>query len=274
MAGIISGYLGGLGKGVADAGNLMLQDQIARERDEANDLRDRALSQNKQDFTASENQKDRDSQEDIATTKSNKAGKDNRTNNIKNMEYLQTEAGGKKSIEESIMLSFPGSKIKHTDEEGNLMVSIPIGNNKFKQIGGYVKDEKGKSVWLNTGEELPNAEVTKQHRDKASDIAKNKDKFWEGDKTSFPSTNGDIKLFRRQEAQRIANKERADKKGIVNGQMKTKSENQLPGGESDPEDTRMIKGRKVSKEEFIRRMVKRHGKDKLKEIESRWKSIK
>jgi len=41
--GIVSGFIGAAGKATADAGRLMFADKIAREREEANFLRDSAL---------------------------------------------------------------------------------------------------------------------------------------------------------------------------------------------------------------------------------------
>jgi len=269
MAGIISGFLKGGFNATAEIGKMELANQIAKEREEANYLRDKELTRNKQDFQSKENQLDREAamaRNKVSASSKTTTKKDTRTSQQKNVEFLMSDKGGKKPLSEAITLSFPGSKIKHTDDEGNQIVVVPDGKGSFKEVGRIVKDENGTQQWLGAGKELPNAKITRQHREKAKAVASEKAGYLSSDKTDFPSTGGDRKEFIKQEAQRIANEERAAKKGgIVDSAMKrepvTKSE-------------KMVGKRKVTKQEFMRRMIKKYGEDKKTEIERAWNSIK
>ena len=302
--GIISGFLGGMGKGAADAGKILLMNQLSQERDEANDLRRRAMQTQRQGFltgereagqtfTASEsdrnrkltkseseedrgfksgeneldrdyktinrnleqsfksdenaldrgfksdenaaerewktqentderewksieNELDRWSAEDISEAKNvAAAAKDGSTTKMKEVRDLM--ANGNKTFTEAVGVVYPGAQIQYTNVEGERMVAV-MDKDGYKELGRFVVDEKGKGRFLNEGEELPNAPITRSHRNKAKENASNKAGWKSTDKTDFSSTGGDRQTWIREESQRIANEERAGKKGtgIVN----------------------------------------------------------
>jgi len=282
MAGIISGFLDGAGKAAAESGRMMLADQIAKEREEANFLRDKELKNSNntfltservagQKFDASQTDKKIKSAEAISKNKTKNGNKP--TNQAKNVKFLMSKEGGNKPLNEAVMLSFPGSKIKHTDAEGNQIVVVPNGKGKFAEVGRIVKDENGKQQWLNKGDQLENAAITKQHRNKAKEIAGDKAGFLTSDKTDFPSTGGDRKEFTKQEAQRLANKERSAKSGntgIVNNSIK--SSNKLPGGGETNPDLKTINNKEISREAYISAMIEKYGETNRSAIEKKWKS--
>ena len=294
--GVISGFLGGVGKATADAGKMMFTDKVAREREEANFLRDSALKgsmateerefktserESGQEFKSTEAEKrDAAALERTKYTSDTKAAADKAkgagsTSQIKNMKHLMSEAGGKKPLNEAVMLAFPGAKIKATDKEGNISVAIPIGNNKFENIGKFIHDEKGNQVWLNKGEELENAKIESAHRKQAKKEAAEKDKFWGGEKDPFSETGGDKDAWVKMRKQQIANEERAAKKsgataetpkagGIIGDKMP-----KAPGNE-----VKTIGNKQLSKQEYIEAMVKKYGEDKRNIIEKQWSDYK
>jgi Rieske Fe-S protein len=220
--GLISGFISGTGKGMAQAGQMLFADKIAKEREESNFLRDSALKKTmaveEREFKSSEAEK-----RDVAAMERTKYTSDTKaaaekakgagsTSQIKNMKYLMTEAGGKKSLNEAVMLAFPGAKIKATDKEGNISVAIPIGGDKFENIGKFTHDEKGNQVWLNKGEELENAPIESSHRKQVKKEADEKDKLWGGEKDPFSETGGDRDAWIKMRRQQVANEDRAAKK--------------------------------------------------------------
>lgn len=234
--GIVSGFLSGVGKASAKAGEMMFADKIVKEREEANFLRDSALkgsmAAEEREFKSSEREAGQEfksteaEKRDVAALERTKYTADTKakaakekgagsTSQIKNMKFLMTEAGGKKPLNEAVMLAFPGAKIKATDKEGNISVAIPVGGNKFENIGKFTHDEKGNQVWLNKGEELKNAPIESTHRKQAKKEAEEKDKFWGSDEEHFPETGGDKDAWKKMRRQQLANEERKVKKGVA-----------------------------------------------------------
>ena len=96
----------------------------------------------------------------------------------------------------------------------NALTNTPVGRLTAKH--GYLAE----------GELPENAEVLKTHRDAAGEAADKRAGYTTSDSTDFPETGGNRKLWIKQEAQRLANKERGDKlgsdpgSGVINNQMK------------------------------------------------------
>jgi len=268
MAGLISGFLDGVGKATAESGRMMLADQIAKEREEVNFLRDKEITKGKQDFTTSErissqeftarqDEKKQKNDKSIADKKSSsKTAKDNRTVKSKNIDDLIRR---NVSEEDAILKVYPKSKIDYTDKEGNRVVVIPDGPGKSREIGRFKTGSDGQPKWFNIGEQTENAKVTKMNRKSAKDKASDKAGIFSLDTTDFPSTGGDRGEWTKKEAQRIANEERAAKNsgGLINSKI-NKSE------------SRMVGSRKMTKDEYIGKMVKKYGKEKLNQIKQQW----
>jgi len=283
--GLISGFLGAAGKATAKAGEMLFTDKIAKEREEADFLRNSALKKTmaveEREFKSSEAEKrdvaamDRTKYTADVKATAAKAKGAGSTSQIKNMKYLMTEEGGKKPLNEAVMLAFPGAKIKATDKEGNISVAIPVGGNKFENIGKFTHDEKGNQVWLNKGEELENAPIESPHRKQAKAEAEEKDAFWGGEKDPFSETGGDKDAWIKMRRQQIANEERATKKGGVT------TETPKTGGiigdkmpKTPGKEVKTIGNKQLSKQEYVDAMVAKYGEERRAEIEKKWASHK
>lgn len=284
MGGIISGFLGGAAKGMADAGKLMFADKLAKEREEANFLRDSALKKtlqtDSQKFRSTEAETDRtykSSEAEIErkftateSTKKDKAalersnvqadaksGSNKPTNKSKNIDDLVRRG---LSQEEAIIKVYPGSIIKHTDVEGNISVAIPDGvgkdgKPKYRNILSTKTDKNGTSRWYNEGEEPEKKITNKEKKVKAKEINEKEDNNWPWTKTGYkdPSVTKAIE------------EERKAKKGggIVGSKITKQTSSEM----------KTVGKNKMSKEDFIARMVKQHGESKRKEIEDTWKKL-
>lgn len=278
MGGIIQGFLGGVGQGMAQAGQMFLADKLAGERDEADFLRRSELrksenlvdrefrsGENKlsREATASEGKLGRESAERIADKKAKailaKGGTD--TTNVRDAKALMAQ-GYPKDVANAVA---HGALKQIKDEDTGDMVLVNALNNtpvgRLTTIGG-------KKQWLPEGELPENADVTAKHRKAAKSMASDKAGVFSLDSTDFPSTKGDRKQWIRDESQRIANEERSgkqtvkkptvDKPGIVSSQA---------GG-----DTKMVGQKEMTKAEFVEAMSKKYPGEVAK-IEETWNSI-
>lgn len=270
--GLISSFIGGAGKGMADAGKMMFADKLQGERDEANFLRDKELNKNKQAHESGEKQKDRDAS--MAETKyksdTKASDKDKPTSNMLNAAALRAKGYPKEIADAAAHNAFEEVKDVDTGDMVliNTLTNKPIG--RLTTIGN-------KKQWLPEGEEPELAKVTSKHRKAAMKSTNKKAGMWRTDATDFPSTEGDRSEWTKKEAQRLANEERASGKksgGIVSNKMNNQSA-EVP--EKPPvQETKMIGKRSMTKEDFVAKMVKQYGDSPeiMKEIESTWAGIK
>jgi len=69
MGAIIRGFMSGAGKGMADASQMLLADQLAKEREDANYLRDKEINKQKMEYSTSERVAGQDYQENMEEQK-------------------------------------------------------------------------------------------------------------------------------------------------------------------------------------------------------------
>jgi len=120
MGGIIAGFLNGAGQGAAIAGQMMLADKLATEREEANFLRDSALKMklqtSSQEYNSSQGKLDREHAAKLAETRESGA-------NTRNQDTITSREGeGEKDRANAIELA----KLK--PEKNKQLVSIDGGN--------------------------------------------------------------------------------------------------------------------------------------------------
>jgi len=300
MGGIIQGFIGGVGQGMADAGKMMLGDKLQKERDEADFLRRSELrkSENLADrkFRAGESELGRLHTTETAETK---AGTDadaaKLTASARKLETDLDRASKEKIADKKATALVKASENKGGADTTNVRdaaaliaagypkdMANAVAHGALKQIKdedtgdmvlvnaltnvpvGRLTTIGGKKQWLPEGDLPENAEVTAKHRKAANTAASDKAGAFSLDTTDFPSTKGDRKQWIRDESQRLANEERAGKQskspGIVSSQA---------GGE-----TKTVRGKQMTKQAFIAAMVKQHGQDKMADIEATWNSIK
>jgi len=210
--GLISSFLGSAGNAAAKAGQMMMADKIARERDEANALRDNALKGSAvaedREFKSSEAEK-----RDAAAMKRTKYKTDAKassggkpTNQQKNAAALRKKGYPAHIADAAAHGAFEEIKDEDTGDMVliNTLTNKPVG--RLTTIGN-------KKQWLPEGEDPEFAEVTATHRKTAKKTAGKKAGWLSTDKTDFPSTEGDRKAWTKNEAQRLAQEERAGKKG-------------------------------------------------------------
>jgi len=213
--GIISGFISGSGKGMAQAGQMMFTDKIAKEREEANFLRDSALKGSmaveEREFKSAEAEKrDVAAMErtkytaDVKATAATK--KDGRTTNIKDAAELVRQ-GYPKDIANAIAHGAM-KQIEDKETGDETLINSLTG----KEVGRLTTSGK-KKVWLQAGEELENAPIESPHRKQAKAEAEKKDAFWGGEKDPFSETGGDNDAWINMLRHQIANEELADKKG-------------------------------------------------------------
>lgn len=242
--GIISGFLGGAGNAMADAGKMLFADKLSKERAEADFLRDselkKGMATEEREYKSGESEKEREFKSSegaardkaalertqyTADTKAKAAGdKENKpTSQIKNIRFLMSKEGGGNSIEESVQLTFPQATIKHTDPEGNQIVVVKTKDG-HKEIGKITTDAKGDQKWLPAGETMEKPITGKDLKTKAAAMSKEEgtDKDW------IPFNERGSKD---PEVRAALEEERKTKKpgGIVGGAMNTQETPKVPG---------------------------------------------
>lgn len=192
MGGIIAGFLGGASAAMADAGKMMLADKLAKEREEANFLREselrKALKADELGFTEEQNrltreadqaksEADRASREKIAegrnkatleaaniraqaTRESSGAAKP--TNQQKNINDLINRGW---SEESAVAHVYPGATIKYDGPEGERVVvqrGKQIGDEK--EIGRFMTNDRGAPEFVGLGDQPTRTKATKDQR--------------------------------------------------------------------------------------------------------------
>jgi len=311
MGGIIQGFLGGVGKGMADAGQMFLANQLAGERDEADHLRRTELAKTDRDFRSSEAElgrlhttetastktsaeieadrikaaadklsgdEDRKSKEKIADAKAKAlvaaAGGQTPTSQMKNLDDLMKNRG--LDLQGALQVVYPGATVKHTDVEGNLSVAvIDAKTGKMKNIGTFMINDAGIPEFVEPGKSPKQTKPTKKERE-AEAARMNKESGADDDYIPFNE------LGPRDEAVRQSAQEALDKKnqGIVGSQVDGATDPQVtppapvdPTGAQAMGETKMVGKKEMNKEEFIQLMVKQYGQDKIAEIEATWDQI-
>ena len=191
MGVVIAGFLGGAAKGMADAGQMMLADSLAKERDEASFLRDSEFRRNErlsgQEFDAGESALNRSSAEGIAATKAAATLKDNRTSQMKNIEDLMKSKG--LSFQAALRRVYPGATVKHTDVEGNLSVAvIDVETGRMMNISTFMLNDAGTPEFVQPGEKTTKTKPTKKDREEAA-AEIDKESGADSDRIPFNSTN-------------------------------------------------------------------------------------
>ena len=272
MGGIVRGFLAGASSAMADMGKMVLADQLQKEREEANFLREsdfrKTMQSDSQSFQASETTRtlksrektaeaDRKqraktaadkmaSDERIADIRAKSSGKDNRSSQQKNIDDLMARG---KTLTEAIQLVYPNATIKHTDAEGNQIVVVQTDKG-FEEIGKIMINDAGEQEWVAAGDEPTRTKPTKEELQAKAD-AMNKDEGRGDDFIPFNEYSPTDK-----EVKDAAKKDLAG--GVVN----------------KAKDTKKIGGRDMSKQQFIDAMVARYGKGAMDDILSTWEGIK
>jgi len=247
--GLISGFIGGAGKGMADAGKMMFGKQLQDERDEANYLRDRELNKTKQTFTAGEKQKDREAttaekQKDRTSTESEK-----QKDRDASMERTKYKADNKKAAKPQL--------IKYTDSKG------------MEQEGILHTNADGTYTIVKPGtQEIIEEKISKEElKNKAAqmNVAEGKGEDW------IPFN----KYKPKHDAVRagvIKDREAKKSGGIIGGEM-NKTQNQEVN-KTQNQEMKMVGKKQMTKADFIAAMVEKYGDGKMKEIEDTWANIK
>lgn len=222
MGGLIRPFIGGAANVLTDISKAGFVDKLARERSDADFLRDKEMKRGTGEFSEMS-----DRQFEMAKTdKTIAAGaKDTRTTNIKNAAAMKAE-GYPEDVADAVAY---GAMKQIKDEDTGQMVMV--NSLSGKEVGRLT--DQG---WLKTGEMPPKADVTSVHRKKAKKAGSEKAGWTTSDEEDFPGTEGDRKQWERNEAQRIANEERAGgKSGIVSSVAGTQksAQNQAPQGALD-----------------------------------------
>ena len=239
--GLISGFLGAAGKATADAGRMLFTDKIAREREEANFLRDSALkgsmATEEREFKTSE----RESGQEF---KSSEAGK----RDVAAMERTRASARAKSKQRPQ--------KIKYTDSKGFEQEGIlhELGDGKYK----IVKPETDEVI----SEKITSAEL----KDMAAvmNVAEGKGSDW------IPWNEYGK---RDPEVRAAVIKKREAKKGggIIDGAM---GKPDMPETPKPSKEVKTIGKKQMSKQEYIDAMVAKYGEDKRNIIEKQWSDYK
>jgi hypothetical protein len=203
--GIISGFLRGAGQGAAQAGQMLLQDKLMKERDEANYLRDATLKSGLQtqdqefrgemELSRQKNLRtlqderigsDVKSAEELAGTNKDAAkllaesreriaewnakGTNTLTSQQKNIRYLMSEEGGGLSRQEAVVLTFPEATIEHTDPNGNITVVERQLGGGLKSIATIQQNDQDLPEVVPEGDEVSRTKATKEERQAESNL--------------------------------------------------------------------------------------------------------
>jgi hypothetical protein len=189
--GIIQGFLGGVGKGMADGGKMQFAANLQKERDEADFLKRQSLAQDERSYRTGEREAGEDTAASVQETKVEtdadaallkEKGLDKRANiaadgasggnkptaQIKNARYLMSKEGGSKSLKDAISASFPNAKVKHTDEDGNISVAV-LGDDGFENLFSFVQNDQGQLEVVKPGQTATRTKPTKAERQTAAD---------------------------------------------------------------------------------------------------------
>lgn len=209
MGGLISGFVGGFGKAMAEVGKMGLADKLLTERQEADFLRESEFRKNErvsgQEFTAGESALDRKSRENIAADKAKalKAGS-GATSQQKNIDDL-IRRGFPQDV--AVGLIHKGFKTIEDKVTGEMVVVNAANNVELGRLVNY----KGQGFWLGKGEELPDAKVTKADRTQAKNEGKEKAGLFSLDATDFGEGMTEQSWVKNRQ-QEIANERRAAEK--------------------------------------------------------------
>jgi len=259
--GIVSGFLSGAGKATAEAGKMMFADKIAKEREEANFLRDSALKKTitaeDREFKSSEAEK-----RDVAAMERTKytadikaktaSGADKPTTQMRNAAALRKKGYPPKVADGLAHGGFREVKDEDTGDmvTYNILSDKPLG--RLTTVGN-------KKEWVPEGKEVEQPITNRELKIKAAEMSEA-----EG-KTSDYIPFNEYKA-KDPKVRAALEEERAGKKGggIIGDKMP-----KAPGKE-----IKTIGNKQLSKQEYIDAMVKKYGKDKLSIIEKQWSTYK
>jgi hypothetical protein len=304
--GIISGFVKGLGQGTAQAGQMMLQDKMNKERDEANYLRDAQLRTKLQsedhDFRSGmetdrlKNQRDLqggriDADKAAAEVKvgtdqeaAEALGEINKeVARIRSATTVNKLSDKEKAAAALIAkgyapdiangVAFGAIKEIKDADTGDMFLVNALTSKKI----GTMTTVNGKPTYIPEGGQSENAEVTSAHRTLATKRMNKKAKYLNSDDTDFPETDGDRKSWKRQEAQKIANEERdaknADKEEPAIVEEPPAQDAGIVASEAEAE-TKQFGMQSYTFEEFSAAMKKTHGaKATPQALKETWDSI-
>ena len=292
MGGIIQGFLGGAANAMGEAGKMAFANQLTKERDEANFLRDSELAKTlkREDITSREkiSANDLAGRERIAESRDKTlleaanvraaatkaaSGANQPTTDMKNIRFLTSEQGGGHTLQEAIVRTMGEATITHTDQEGNIVVverdkDAPGG---VKPIFTIRMNDRGLPEMVEEGGQISRTRLTKDERQIVSDIInKEQDnnyawtKVGPNDKTV--KQRGSQML---QEGWTFKDGTAVPPAGGGSGSAAAGLVNQQTQGK-----TKKVGTRQMTKQQFIEAMVGRYGQDKLADIEATWESIK
>lgn len=202
--GIISGFLGGAGRGTAEFGQIMLMDKLTKERDEANHLRNMELNKGQQEFTAEENRKGREFKQKLEDTKASGG-----TDKIRNAQNLMSQ-GYPKDVSNAVAQG--AMKTVKDEDTGDMVVVNTLNNQEVGRL--RTTDPKGGKTWVPAGKDSMPVEPTTEDIKQAAQEYDEEASIWRSDKSQFGMSESKYKSKRAKEiAQERAN--RPGGKGIV-----------------------------------------------------------
>lgn len=254
--GIIAGFLGGGANAMADVGKMLLSNQLIKERDEANFLRDselrKTLAEEDRDFRATEAEKGRTA----ADTRAGEERKSREKIAADRIKSAESEGEKDRASRERIAAMKPGKNpqlIKYTDNKGYEQEGVLKDNGD----GTYtiVKPDTGQVMET----ELTSAELKDMAAQMNVDEGKSDDWIpW----NEYSPKDPEVRAAAR------AKKDKAQSQGIVGEVMQ--GETASSEGEGG---RKIIGGRQMSQQEFIEAMVARYGESAMDDIMQTWNSI-
>ena len=284
MGGIIQGFLGGAANAMGEAGKMAFANQLTKERDEANFLRDSELAKTlkREDITSREkiSANDLAGRERIAESRdktlleaanvraaATRSGASKPTSQMKNVNDL---IGRGWSEESAVGHVYPGATIQHDSPDGERVVVLrgkEVGQEQ--EIGRFMPNDRGVSEFVGFGNQPTQTKMTKDQREKLRDLwnteghEKNKSLWFSWDTNDKELKKfGDDLVKSGQFDQYISGGSNSSAEGLVNQQTQGKTKKV---GAS---------GREMTKQQFIDAMVDHHGEGKMDEILETWESIK
>ena len=296
--GIISGFVKGAGNAAFEMGKMTLADKLAKERDEANFLRDSQLRTDMQDKrlahlsgendkrTAAEKErdelkvqaeKDRDAEKVRTDAEAAETKTETDKEAAKALGEVNKEVARIRSTTSSNKLSEKEKNAAALIEKGYPSdIANGVAFNAIQEIKdadtgdmflvntltntkiGTMTTVNGKPTYIPEGDTSNDAQVTAAHKTLATKRMNERAGTFRSDDTDFPETEGDRKAWRNQEAQRIANAER-DEANKADEKVDEKVE---VGGIVESEtgaETKQFGMKSYTFEEFSAAMKKTHG---------------
>ena len=305
MGGIIAGFLGGSANGMAEAGKMLLADNLAKERDEADFLRRSELRKSENLADREFRSKERQAGQEFSTTErvasdetliGREEVKSGRTKAAAALKAERDSAESKLNRESSEKISADrlkaAAKDNRTTQMKNMdrLMSEKGGSKSLEEAiiltfeNATIKhtDEEGNISVAVMGEDgfedllsfrtndQGRAEVVKPGKDPIQTKVTKKDRQGVADEWN-ERDNKTLFKWNANDDEVKAETEKRFKEGTIGNAPKPAGG--LVGKQVDAakdKDTKNIQGRKMSKTEYVSEMIKKHGEGKRAAIEAQW----